>query len=213
MVEIELKYIIPDKNEAENIWQDPDLVKMEETNSREKLPFRASYFDTEDGVLAKNDIAFRVRIEGARTIATLKWNGQSEGALHTREEINVPIDDEACLIMPDPALFKESEIGAQMLSLVAGKQLVNVMEVGFLRRRVRVDTGSSIIEVSIDTGDIITDQGSLPICEVELELFSGSQDELVGLGNKLAERYALVPEELSKYARGLIFANKIPGAE
>ena len=207
MIEVELKYIIPDKNEAENIWQDADLVKMEEDNSREKLSFKASYFDTEDSILAKNNIAFRVRIEGSRSIASLKWNGTSEGALHTREEINVPIDDEACLIMPNPALFKESEIGAELISLIAEKPLVNVMEVGFLRRRVRVDTGNSIIEVSIDTGDIITDQGTLPICELELELFSGSRDELIELGNKLAERYSLVPEELSKYARGLMLAN------
>jgi len=209
MIEVELKYIIPDKNEAENIWQDVDLLIMSDEDSREKLPFKASYFDTEDGILAQNDIAFRVRVEGSRSIASLKWNGTSEGALHTREEINVPIDGEACLIMPDPALFKESEIGIQVMDLVSGKQLVNVMEVGFLRRRARIDTGNSIIEISIDTGEIVTDSGTTPICELELELFSGSQDELIELGNKLADRYSLVPEERSKYARGLMLANKV----
>jgi len=202
-MEIELKYTIPDKNIAESIWKDPDLAKMEEADSRESLSFKAAYFDTDDKILSKNDIAFRVRIEGARAIASLKWNGKNDGALHTREEINVPIDGEACLINPDPALFKESEIGTQLIGLIGDKPLVNVMESGFLRRRMRVDTESSIIEVSIDTGEITTDLGSVPICELELELFSGNQDGLLELGVKLKERYSLEPESLSKYARGL----------
>ena len=208
MLEIELKYAIPDKNIAEDIWQDSCLADMGEPVSKEQLTFKAAYFDTEDGILASNDIAFRVRIEGSRSVASLKWGGKSEGALHTREEINVPIDGEACLIMPDPAIFKESEIGLQMMKLIEEKPLASVMETGFLRRRMRVDTGGSIVEVSIDTGDIMTDAGSQPICELELELFSGSQDDLVELGKKLSARYSLLPEERSKYARGLALIGK-----
>ena len=210
MIEIELKYAIPDKDTAENIWQDSGIVKMEEPESREKLHFKAAYFDTADGDLAHNDMAFRVRLEGSRVVATLKWNGKSDGPLHTREEINAPIDGEDCLIMPDPTIFKESGTGQQMLKLIDGKPLVNVMEIGFLRRRVRVDTGKSIIEVSVDTGEIATDSGSMPICELELELFSGQQDDLMNLGKLLAERYALVPESRSKYARGLSLAVALP---
>ena len=159
MVEIELKYAIPDKNTAEMIWQDQYLAAMEESGSREKLTFKAVYFDTDDGILASNDIAFRVRLEGQRVVATLKWSGKSDGPLHAREEINVPIDGEACLIMPDPAIFKGSDIGQLMLKLIGGKQLSGIMDVGFLRRRLRVDTGKSIIEVSVDTGEISADMG------------------------------------------------------
>ncbi|MCL1809716.1 MAG: CYTH domain-containing protein [Clostridiales bacterium] len=210
MIEIELKFAIPDKETVEEIWQDPHLAEIEEAGSREKLPFKAAYFDTDDGILAANDIAFRVRLEGMRLVAALKWAGKSEGALHTREEINVPIDGEACLIMPDPAIFKESGVGRQMMDLVEGRQLSSIMEVGFLRRRMRVDTGESLIEVSIDTGEIAADAGTLPICEIELELFSGSQDGLVKLGAMLAKRYSLVPECRSKYARGLLLAGRMP---
>jgi len=204
MVEIELKYSIPDRNTAENIWHDPCLVKMEEPGSREKLPFKAAYFDTEDGVLAASDIAFRVRLEGQRVIASLKWDGKNEGPLHTREEINVPIDGEGCLILPDPEIFRESDIGKFMIGLIGGKQLISIMEVGFLRRRLRVDTGGSIIEVSVDTGEIVADSGKDALCELELELFSGQRDELIALGEKLRESHSLVPEERSKYARGLM---------
>ena len=208
MMEIELKYSIPDKSVAECIWQDPDLLEIEEADSREKLTLKAAYFDTEDGVLSSNDIAFRVRMEGTRLVASLKWNGSADGALHTREEINVPIDGEACLMMPDPAIFKESEIGRQLIGLIDGRQLSSVIEVGFLRRRVRVDTGVSIIEVSIDTGEIVADSGSSPLCELELELFSGQKDDLISLGEKLEKRYSLIPENQSKYARGLLLAGR-----
>ncbi|MCL1983292.1 MAG: CYTH domain-containing protein [Clostridiales bacterium] len=210
MVEIELKYAIPDKNTAEDIWRDSHLAQIEEAGSREKLPFKAAYFDTDDGVLAASDIAFRVRLEGSRVVAALKWAGKCEGALHTREEINVPIDGEACLIMPDSAIFKESGVGRQMMALIEGRQLASIMEVGFLRRRLRVDTGESLIEVSIDVGEIVADSGTLPICELELELFSGSQESLVELGNELAKRYSLTPESRSKYFRGLVLSGKAP---
>ena len=208
MVEIELKYAIPNKGIAEIIWQDADLVKIEEAGSREKLTFKATYFDTDDCILAANDVAFRVRLEGTRLVAALKWSGKSEGPLHTRNEINVPIDGEACLIMPDPAIFSESQIGRQMLALIGGRPLTGLMEVRFLRRRIRVDAGSSIIEVSIDVGEIASDNGTEPICELELELFSGEQSQLIALGEKLARRYSLVPEGRSKYARGLALGGK-----
>jgi triphosphatase len=95
-----------------------------------------------------------------------------------------------------------------VVSLIGGESLSSIMEVGFLRRRVRVDTGDSIIEVSVDTGEIVADSGSIPLCELELELFSGQQDDLTALGEKLALRYSLVPEKLSKYARGLQLAGR-----
>ena len=210
MVEIELKYKIPDKDIADSIWHDPYLAEREEAMSRKELLFKSAYFDTDGGILASNDIAFRVRTEGPRVVASLKWSGKNEGPLHTREEVNVPIDGEACLITPDPAIFLESEIGQHVMRLIDGKPLTNIIEVVFLRRSVRVDTGESIIEVSIDMGEIVADSGSLPICELELELFSGNCDDLSRIGQTLAEKYLLAPEEESKYARGLLLAGKQP---
>ncbi|MCR5482591.1 MAG: CYTH domain-containing protein [Clostridia bacterium] len=207
-MEIELKYSIRDKETADLIWEDDYLSGMEEKESREALYMKASYFDTPDAVLRSRDIAFRVRMEGEKIVATMKWNGKSEGALHTREEINVPVDDEACLISPDLSVFKESSIGQEVMGIVGEKSLESTMEVGFLRRRFRIDTGNCIIEISIDNGEIVTDNGSCPICEVELEFFSGDEDELMVVGEKLAQRYDLVPEKVSKYARGLELIEK-----
>lgn len=202
-MEIEMKYGIKDKEIARSIWEDEYLLSMEEKDSREKVYMKASYFDTDDYILSKNDIAFRVRMEGSRIVASLKWKGASVEGLHTREEINVPVNDEACFIMPDPEIFKESDIGRDMITLLAGRPLHSLLETRFLRSRMRIDTGKTICEVAIDEGEIVTDYGILPICELEIELFSGDQEEVRKIGDTLAEKYGLVPEDRSKYARGL----------
>ena len=109
---------------------------------------KSAYFDTEDHILSKNDIAFRVRMEGTRVVASLKWNGTVEKGLHIRGEINVPVDDPACFIQPLPDIFKESETGREVMSLVGDQKLRSLLEINFLRRRLRVDNGRSILEVA-----------------------------------------------------------------
>ncbi|MFV0518076.1 MAG: inorganic triphosphatase [Aminipila sp.] len=202
-MEIEMKYGIGDKEIAANIWDDEYLLSIEEPETREKILMKAAYFDTEDLVLSKNDIALRVRMEGSRIVATLKWKGKNEGGLHIREELNVPVDDEACFIMPDPQLFKESEIGQEVIALIGFKKLYSIMETNFVRSRVRIDNGKGIMEVSIDNGEIITDKGTEHISEIEIELFSGEQEALEEVTKIIADKYGLLPETRSKYARGL----------
>ena len=205
-MEIELKFTIKDKQVAEEIWEDPYLEELGEVDSKETVYMKAAYFDTEDHILSKNDIAFRIRMEGNRIIASLKWNGSRKG-LHIREEVNVPVDDPACFLQPSPDIFKESEQGKIMMDLVGDKVLNNLLEMHFIRRRIRVDTQNSIVELAIDTGEIITNDGTLPICELEIELFSGEEGDLQSIGETLAEKYELSPLNESKYARGLKFLN------
>lgn len=202
-MEIEMKYGIRDKECAEHIWDDEDLLRMGDADSKESVLMKASYFDTEDCILSKNDIAFRVRLEGSRVVATLKWNGVYQDGVHTREEINVPMDDDRCFLTPSPEIFKESDQGKAMMALIGDKPLHSLMETNFVRRRMRIDSGKAICEIALDTGEIITDAGKAPICEMEIELFSGEESEVVAIGTMLAEKYGLVPEETSKYARGL----------
>jgi len=197
-----MKYRIKDKETAKNIWEDEYLLSIEEKGSREKVYMKAAYFDTDNFILSKNDIAFRIRIEGTRIVASLKWKGTSDEGLHKREEINVPVNEETCFLKPDPEIFKESEIGRDTIELIQGKPLHSILETRFLRSRMRIDTGISICEVAIDEGEIVTDFGNLPICELEIELFSGEQEDVIQIGKTLAEKYQLTVESMSKYARG-----------
>lgn len=201
-MEIELKYLIDSKETADAIFNDSYLFSIEEKETREKMFFKAAYFDTADYILSKHDIAFRVRMEGEQLVASLKWRGKVEGGLHRREEINVPVDDPQCYIMPSPEIFAESAIGKEVIRLVGDNPLISLMEMGFLRSRFRVDTGDGIIEVALDMGEILTDKGNLPIMELELELYSGEEADLMKLGARLSKKYQLLPFNESKYLRG-----------
>ncbi|MGI6752032.1 MAG: CYTH domain-containing protein [Anaerovoracaceae bacterium] len=202
-MEIEKKYKIPDNDCAKKIWEDGYLEEIGEDASREVVHMKAAYYDTADHVLLNRDIAFRIRQEGNRTIAAMKWNGESVDGLHKREEINVPIAEGELINNPSPAIFSESSDGKEMMALVGENPLYKILDINFTRKRMRVDTGDSICEVAIDTGEIVTNEGVLPICELEIELFSGTEEDVLNIGNVLSEKYGLVPENRSKYARGL----------
>lgn len=202
-MEIEMKYAVDGNETADKIWQDEYLRQMEEENSREELHMKAVYFDTEDYILSKNDIAMRFRMEGERLVATIKWGGKSDGAMHVRGEINVPLDDATMFLLPDIQIFKESDIGKEVIRLVGNAEISSIIETKFLRDRFRIDSGEGIMEVSIDRGEIITENGKTPICELEIELFSGEESALKAVAEKMEEKYGLKPETGSKYSKGL----------
>lgn len=203
-MEIELKYRVGNIGKSSDIWHDDYLASIEEEDSRHKTKMRSLYYDTKDFDLAKNDVALRVRYEGeGKVISTLKWNGKAEEGIHRREEINIPIceleNDEA----PDLKIFSETEIGQELMDLVSNKPLHKIIEATFLRRHFRVDTGDCICEIALDAGEIVTEKGTAPICELEIELFSGKEDDVFYIGKKLEERYELHKDNQSKFATGL----------
>ena len=202
-MELEMKYSIPSKEVADALWSDDFLMEIGDTATRKKMVMKAVYFDTQDGVLSKNNIAFRVRSEDGFMLATLKWGGTVENGFHSREEINVPVSGAGCFITSAKDIFKESEDGQKLLELLGDQPLVNLLETRFLRSCMRLSYGASIMEMAIDTGSIITDKGELPIMELELELYAGDPTDVKALGEKLEERFGLVPGNESKLKRGL----------
>ena len=203
-MEIEMKYGIPDKEIADNIWTDPDLLDISDMSSAESLVMKAVYFDTDDCIMSKNNISVRVRAEGEHYFATLKANGSHKDGMFTREEINVPVSDDASFMALDPSVFAGSENGDRLIELLKGKKLRNLLEMRFLRRRKRMNYAGSIMELALDSGSIITDNGEMPIMEMEIELFAGEPAAIEALGKKISEKYGLSVKNTSKFKDGLI---------
>lgn len=201
-MELEIKYAIPDRETADAIWNDDTISRLSDPSSSEKVVMKAVYFDTPDGKLSKNNMAVRVRYEGESVFATLKWNGSAINGFHEREEINVPCGEEYFITSPKE-LFCESEDGRVLMDLIGDDPLINLLEMRYLRRRIRLNYGASIMEMAIDSGAIITDKGEVPILEMEIELYAGDPKDLRELSECLAEAYGLTPENRSKLARGL----------
>jgi len=200
-MEQEMKYAVPSKEVSDRIWENSLISKYGDESTRESLVMKAVYFDTEDRDLSKHNMTVRVRGEGDRKFASLKWGGCHKNGFHERNEINVPVDNES-FIAPNPELFKGSDDGETLLNLIGGKPLINLIEMSFLRRRIRLNYKDSLVELALDFGEIITDNGNAPILELELELFTGSVNSLLELGEEFAKEYGLEPEDRSKFSRG-----------
>ena len=198
-MEIELKYRIPDEETAERIWEDSLFSEIEEDDSREEIQMMAIYYDTDELDLARNKIAYRVRREGERLIATLKWSGKSEDGLHTREELCVPVPERE----PDISPFLESDIGEELEQILEDKEMTELLRTDIRRRSFRIDTGTGLFEISVDTGSVLAGGGEAPVQEVEVELFSGETEELLEIGKHLQEVYGLETEDTSKYVKGI----------
>lgn len=201
-MEIELKYLLRDDLAKDRILNDKHLLEIKNPACDETVQMRAVYLDTEEGDLRGLQIALRARFENERVVVTLKWKGSAQDGLHVRGELNVPAGAEY-LDNPTVDIFKGSEIYDELLAAVSDKKLVPVMEMDYVRKAIRVDTGKSISVVSLDEGTIHTSKGDAEILEVEVELYSGDQEDMVALGGELAAKYNLQTSDKSKYQRGL----------
>ena len=203
-MEIELKYQMEDESVMDAVFQDPYIEMIKDKQTEETIEMYAVYFDTEDRRLHDAGIAFRIRREGCNLQATLKWNGSSgEDGMHKREELNVMVDDSEKMHNPDIDIFSQSDMGDALLDIVGSERLVPLMEVESVRHQVRIDTGKSISELSVDKGEVRVGEKTAPILELEIELFSGEEADMIALGDGLAEKYGLKASNISKFKRGL----------
>ena len=201
-MEIELKYYLNDEIAKERIFNDKHLTEIKDPDFDETIEMKAVYMDTAQKDLMKKEMAFRVRREGERMVATLKWGGSAKDGLHVRGELNVPVDEQF-VRSPNVDVFKGSEIYEEIKAAAGDRALQKVMEMDFTRKEIRVDTGKSISVISLDEGWIRTDGGDAPISELEIEFYSGDQDDMIELGMELAAKYNLQTSDKSKYQRGL----------
>ena len=203
-MEVEVKYAVPSSEVIDRIWNDRTIINISDPATLEKVPLFAVYYDTEDKSLRKRHYTIRARSEGPAAFATVKWGGSSSGAMHKREEINIPIDPQKIIEAPSVDLFAGSAAYKDLKELTDGKPLVPVLVMRFTRSRMRLTFEGNIIELALDLGNIETANGSTPICEMELEHFAGPNENSVKkLGDHIAEKYSLRPEPRSKYSRGL----------
>jgi len=204
-MEIELKYKIENAEQYEKILSDPWIIRLAEHREPESVRMKAAYFDTEDLSLVRRNIAFRIRSEGERTVATLKWRDDDGGisGLYIRSEINIPVSDQCCFFSPDPNIFQTSAEGKDLLDIIDGRPLINIFDMIFTRRRIRLDYGQSILELALDEGFIVAGPKSEQILELEIEIYSGDKQDLLAIGKKISGKYNLEPELNTKFARGI----------
>uniref|UniRef100_E6QAE8 Adenylate cyclase n=1 Tax=mine drainage metagenome TaxID=410659 RepID=E6QAE8_9ZZZZ len=133
------------------------------------VPMDAVYFDTADGALNSAGIAYRVRREGERWIATVQGVGTSAGGLHQRPEWTVVVEDK-----PSPQVFAGTEAGAMLFAAVGENILLPLLETHFQRfeRELRWEDGSGIL-IAADRGEIRAGRSSWGAAGVGQHLGAG----------------------------------------
>jgi inorganic triphosphatase YgiF len=153
-----------------------------------------TYYDTHDGALSQRKITLRRRYENGISVCTLKTpaGGVGRGEFQTEAD---SIEDAI------PVLCKLS--GFEALETIVAKGLTAVCGAKFTRIARKINFGSSTLELALDQGRLFGGNAEEPLCEVEVELKSGSETACDRYAMALATQFGLVPEPQSKFRRAL----------
>lgn len=164
------------------------------------ISMETAYYDTPGRELSPLHWTLRRRYENSRSVCTLKTPAPG-GA---RGEWETECGD---IMAAVPELCK---LGAPMrLIALTIDGVEQVCAARFTRLAKTIDLAACTVELALDQGALLGGGKELPLCEVEVELKSGSEEAAVAFAEKLAADFGLVPEKGSKYRRALALTTEV----
>ncbi len=157
---------------------------------------RDLYFDTRRGHLERSGLALRRRvINGGAPLATLKAAGTARGALHVRDELELPFEGEA---WPREVRMRVAEV-APLISLQPVVALTTERTRYLVGRR-----GEEVAELSFDSVEAKRsgEEVSVHFAELEIEALRADAD-LERIAGVLGKLLALTPSGVNKLERAL----------
>ncbi|GAC31775.1 CYTH domain-containing protein [Paraglaciecola polaris] len=203
-IEIELKLLAtPSAQQDISSWLMQSAINYTDSAGKQ---LRNDYFETPQRTLRKHDIGLRIRGCNGEFEQTIKTKGRVVAGMHHRPEYNVPIaSPDLQLTLFDPRIWPES-VSIVMLE----KELYLMFSTDFFRDTFLLTlTDGSQIELVIDIGSVSAGGRNLDICEVELELKSGSAGAIFYIAKQLADITPLRFGLQSKAARGYRLADNL----
>jgi inorganic triphosphatase YgiF len=161
-------------------------------------PLVSTYYDSEGQDLLRAGLSLRVRRVRGGFVQTLKSQGTRTAGLFERIEVECPLPDER----PDPLLTPDAGLRRRVEEALRGQPLRPVLETDVRRSEWRLRDGETELRVDLDQGEIRTPRGTLPICELELELLRGDARVLYDLALELLDTIPLRVATRSKLERG-----------
>ena len=161
------------------------------------------YFDNPAHDLRRQGIALRVRREGPRWLQAVEGDGTAQDGLLRRAEPEVEVGVAA----PDHSKIADTGLAEAVSSASLHGKLKPVLIADFTRSfRVLTPDPVTRIEACIDRGEIRSGKRVEPLAELELELKSGSPQQLYSLALDLAKDLPLSLGNRSKLERGYALA-------
>jgi inorganic triphosphatase YgiF len=212
-MEIELKFQIPAESKA-------PLEKFIQSKGGTSKRLRAKYFDTDDRLLARSNIALRLRKEGHVWYQTLKVAPQAAAVIRHEDTVRLVTPPGTAPVL-DTSRHSSSDQWTKIDKLLrhdAAHELKTLYETDLKRLSVDLRTRRGLINYAIDTGSILTtikeidpllttlghtvEPLKLPVTEIELELVSGSNMALIEAGTRLVRDYGVWLDVRTKSMRG-----------
>lgn len=162
------------------------------------IAMETTYYDTPGGDLGLRRWTLRRRYENGRSICTVKTPCADGG----RGEWETECDSIEAAI---PELCKLGCPG-ELLSLTAGG-ITAICGARFTRHALTLTQGDCVLELALDDGVLLGGGKECRLCEVEVELKTGTDGDALAFAQILARKYALRPEAKSKYLRALELAS------
>ena len=185
-IEFELKFrATPDKL---------NVIRAKVPGQEETISMETTYYDTPADALSQRHYTLRRRLENGCSVCTLKTPAGDLG----RGEFEVECPDIETAIS---ALCKLS--GLTELPALTAAGVIPVCGARFTRIAKTVVLEDCTVELALDQGILSGGGKEIPLCEVEVELKSGSRDAACLYAAALAATYGLDPEHRSKFRRAL----------
>lgn len=186
-VEYELKYRAAESQLA--------AIRQAFPGEEHSITMQTTYFDTPAGDFAARRWTLRRRLENGVSVCTLKTPAEAGG----RGEWELTCDSiEEAL----PALCQAGGIPAPDLS----QGLIPICGAAFTRIAKTLVFPDFTGELALDQGVLTGGDRQTPLCEVEIELKSGSREALDAFGRQLRQTFGLQKEPKSKFRRALALA-------
>ena len=184
-LEFELKYAIT-----------PSVLRAIEAHYGDfaSISMETTYYDTADHALSTKNMTMRRRFENGASVCTLKTPADHYGRVEWELEENWA---EAVV----QSLFEKAAVAP-----IPFDALKPVCGARFTRLAKTIVFPDCTLELALDEGILFGGGRELPLCELEVELKSGSQTALCLWAQALAHKYGLTAEHASKFKRALALA-------
>lgn len=159
----------------------------------EQVQMETTYYDTPDRALSALRYTLRKRLQNGISVCTLKTPaGAARGEWETE-----------CDTIED-AIGKLISMGAPAdLAELTREGLVHTCGAKFTRLAKTLAIPGGSVELALDQGYLLGGSQTEPLCELEVELKTGSQEACDTFAEAISTRFGLLPEQKSKFARAL----------
>lgn len=159
-----------------------------------RMDMESTYYDTPGRELGRLRWTLRRRFENGRSVCTIKTPAPGGG----RGEWETECQD----IMAAIPVLCNLGCPAELTNFTADG-LEAVCGAKFTRLATRIDLEDCQVELALDQGWLLAGDRKRRLCEVEVEVKSGSEAGAAAWAKALAHHYDLRPEKKSKYRRAL----------